>query len=506
MRSKLFLKSSLITFFSKLFCHLVDFICRTVLIYTLPQEYVGVNGLLSSALAVLSLSELGFGTVLVYSMYVPFAQKDEEKLLALTDFYKKAYHIIAALVGLLGICLAPFLPYIVNDCPDIPGLSVFYLLYMANMICSYAFTYHQSLFHVDQRPYIITFYYHLLRIVRTVLQIVILITTRNFFLYLFVMIPFTLFTNLLLSWKAKKEYPFLNSDRHPKLAADEKKNIFKNVYAMFNHRVSSTILNSTDNLLISFFLGLTTVARNDSYNMILNFVRSMLTSFFAPLNASVGNYYALNTEEETHSLFETLHFATLWLYTFCTASFFLLVNPAITFVWGEEFLLSFPAVLLISVNFYIMGIRQMPNTFKEAMGFLYQDRYIPIVEAFANLALSILLGKFIGIVGIFVGTFISVVFTSFWVEPYILMRDGFHRSTKVFWLKNIRYLLTSTLAIALTWLCCLPFELPLLALIGVRIVLCLTIPNIIFLLFFFKTPEFRMLRDLLMQSLQKSGS
>ena len=152
MRTKLFIKSSFVTLFSKFLCHLVDFICRTVLIYTLPQEYVGVNGLLSSILGVLSLSELGFGTVLVYSMYVPFAQKDEEKLLALTDFYKKAYRIIATLVGVLGILLTPFLPYIVNDCPDIPGLSAFYLLYMANMICSYTFTYRQSLFHVDQRP------------------------------------------------------------------------------------------------------------------------------------------------------------------------------------------------------------------------------------------------------------------------------------------------------------------------------------------------------------------
>lgn len=504
LRSKLFFKSSFVTLFSKFICYLVDFLCRTVLIHTLPQEYVGVNGLLTSILGVLSLSELGFGTVLVYSMYVPFAQKDEEKLLALTEFYKKAYRIIAVLIGGLGVLLIPFLPYIVNDSSDIPGLSVFYLLYMANMICSYAFIYRQSLFHVDQRPYIINFYYNLFRIIRTLLQIVILIATHNFFLYLLVMLPFTLFTNVLLSWKAKKEYPFLNSDSHPALADEEKKNIFKNVYAMFNHRVGSTILNATDNLLISFFLGLTAVACNDSYTMILTFVRSMLSSLFAPLNASVGNYYALNTEEKTHSLFEALHFAALWLYTFCTACFFLLVNPFIAYIWGEKFLFSFPVVLLISVNFYIVGIRQITIIFKEAMGFLYQDRYVPIVEAIANLTLSALLVKFLGVIGIFAGTFISIVSTSLWVEPYILMRYGFHRSTKVFWLKNIRYLLISVLAVAITWLCSLPFDLPPLALMGVRIVLCLIIPNMIFLLFFSKSSEFRMLVGLLKQSIKKS--
>lgn len=484
----------------------MDFACRTVLIHTLPQEYIGVNGLLASILGILSLSELGFSTVLVYSMYVPFAQKDEEKLLALTEFYKKAYRVIAAMVGTLGILLAPFLPYIVNDCPDISGLSVFYLLYLANTICSYTFMYHQSLFLVDQKPYIINSYYNLFRILRTILQIVILITTHNFFFYLLIMLPFTLFTNLLLSWKAKKEYPFLNSDHRPTLSDGEKKNIFKNVYAMFNHRVGGTILYATDNILISFFFGLTAVSCNDSYTMILTFVRSMLSSLLAPLNASVGNYSALNTEEETHALFEVLHFAVLCLYTFCTACLLLLLNPFIAYIWGENFLFSFPAVLLLTINFYIVGIRQITITFKEAMGFLYQDRYIPIIESILNLTLSVLLAKPLGVPGIFLGSFISIISTSLWVEPYILMRHGFHRSTKIFWLKNIRYLFASVLAIALTWLCSLPFELPLLALMGVRIILCLTIPTLVLFLFFFKSTEFRMLISILRQALKKPNA
>lgn len=504
MRSKLFLKNSFVTLFSKLICYLVDFVCRTVLIHTLPQEYVGISGLLSSVLGMLSLTELGFSTVLVYSMYAPFAQKNEEKLLALTGFYQKTYRIVAILAGAIGLLLAPFLPYIVKDCPDLPGLTAFYLLYVANMVCSYTFTYHQSLFLVDQKSYVINFYSNLLRIIRTLLQIVILITTHNFFLYLAVLAPFTLLTNLLLSWKAKKKYPFLNSKPYPVLADAEKKGIFKNVYAMFNHRLGSTILNATDNLLISFFLGLNAVACNDSYTMILTLIRSMLGALYAPLNASVGNYSALKTEEETHSLFEALHFASFWLYTFCTACLLLLVNPFITYVWGEKFLFPFPAVLLISVNFYIMGIRQIPIIFKEAMGFFYQDRYIPIVESCANLALSVLLVKSLGVFGIFAGTFISIVSTSFWIEPYILMRHGFHRSTRVFWSKNIRYLLVSALAIGLTGLCCLPFALPLFWIMGVRIILCLIVPNAVFFLFFFKSTEFCMLTGILKQTLRKS--
>lgn len=503
MRTKLFLKNSIVILLTKFICYLGEFLCRTVLIRTLPMEYVGVTGLFSNILSVLSLSELGFGTVLVYSMYIPLAQNDEEKLLALTEFYKKAYRIITILIGTVGALLTPFLPYLINDCPDLPGLSLFYLLYLANTVLSYVFMYRQSLFLADQKLYITNFYTNLLRIIKIIAQIIILFITRSFILYLLIQLPFTLFTNLLLSWKAKKAYPFLNSKHHPVLDEDERKSIFKNVYAMFNHRIGATVLNSTDNLLISFFLGLTAVSRNDSYTMILNFLRYMFNPLFSSLSAGVGNYHATKDKEETHSLFETLHFTGFWFYTFLTISFFVLVNPFISLIWGEKFLFSLPVVFLVSVNFFITGIRQVPLTFKEAMGLLYQDRYKPIVEALINLFISVLLVKPIGIAGIFAGTFISMTATSLWVEPYVLMHYGFRRSTKSFWIKNCKYLLAAAFSFSLTWLCCQPFNLTPVATIGVRIILCITLPNIIFLLVFFRTAEFRQLLTILKQSLEK---
>ncbi len=506
MRTKLFIKNSIVILLTKLICYLGEFLCRTVLIHTLPMEYVGVTGLFSNILSVLSLSELGFGTVLVYSMYLPLAQNDEEKLLALTEFYKKAYRTITLLISVIGIFLTPFLPYLINNCPDLPGLSLFYLLYLANAVLSYTFMYRQSLFLADQKLYITNFYTNLFRIIKIITQIIILLTTKNFVLYLLIQLPFTLFTNLLLSWKAKKTYPFLNAKHHPKLDENERKSIFKNVFAMFNHRVGSTVLNSTDNLLISFFLGLTEVSRNDSYTMILNFLRYILSPLFSSLNAGVGNYYATKSKEETYCLFETLHFAVFWFYSFCTISFCLLVNPFISTIWGDKFLFSMPIVLLISVNFFITGIRQIPITFKEAMGFLYQDRYKPIIEAVINLAVSILLVKPLGIFGIFVGTFICMVSTSLWVEPYVLLHYGFGRSVKTFWIKNGRYFLAASLSFALTWLCSIPFDLEPAATMGVRIILCLTLPNIVFLLCFFRTKEFQQLILILKQSVKTSSS
>lgn len=503
MRTKLFIKNSIVILVTKILCYLAEFAARTVLIHTLSMEYVGVTGLFTNILTVLCLSELGFGTVLVYSMYVPIVQDDKEKLLALTNFYRKVYGIVAILVGVIGGVVTPFLPYIIKDCPDLPGLSIFYLLYLANSVLSYTFTSRQSLFLADQKMYITDFYSNLLHIIRTVVQIILLITLHSFTLYVLIQLPFTLCTNLLLSHKAKKAYPFLNSDKRPTLSPDEKTSIFKNVYAMFYHRIGSTVANSTDNLLISIFLGLTAVSKNSCYTLLVTFLKSVINPLFSSLNSGVGNYYASKTKEETYSLFHLLYFAGFWFYTFCTTSFFLLVNPFISFVWGDAFLFPLPAVLLIAANFFVAGVRMVTVTFKEALGILYQDRYCPVAESLINLILSILLVHFWGISGIFAGTLISMLSTSLWVEVRVLFRYGFQRSPKSFWLKNIKYLSAGVFSFALTFLCCLPFDLPPLALMGTRILLCLTVPNLFFLLVFHRSAEFRNLINILKDVIRK---
>lgn len=501
MRTNLFFKNSIVILGSKLLCYLVEFICRTVLIYTLPMEYVGVTGLFSNILSVLSLTELGFGTVLVYSMYVPLAQKDEARLLALTGFYQKTYRIITLLIGSAGLLLLPFLPYLIKDNSSIPRLELIYLLYLANTVLSYTFTYKQSLFIADQKLYITTLYTNLLRILKNIAQIALLIATHSFLLYLLIQLPFTLFTNVLLSKKAEKAYPFLTGPKPAPLPAEEKKQIFKNVYAMFNHRVGATVLNSTDNLLISSFLGLAVVSKNDSYNMIINLLRYLMTPIFSALNASIGSYHASRSKEDTYRLFGALHLAGVWFYTFCSSSLFLLINPFIELIWGAEFLFPMPVVLLLSVNFYIVGIRQIPLTFKESMGLLSQDRYKPLIEVLINLIASVLLVKLCGAAGIFLGTLISIVSTSLWVEPFVLFHYGFGQSAKAYWRKTLSYLFTGAMAFSLTALCCLPLRLAPLPLLLLRLIPCCLVPNLLFLLCYCHSEEFRLLFSVLRSAL-----
>lgn len=90
----------------------LSFFSRTVFIHTLGVDYLGINGLFTNILAMLSLAEAGIGSSIIYNLYKPVADNDKEKIIMLMNLYKKAYLAIALIVFLLGLFIMPFLSFL----------------------------------------------------------------------------------------------------------------------------------------------------------------------------------------------------------------------------------------------------------------------------------------------------------------------------------------------------------------------------------------------------------
>lgn len=116
-----------------------SFINRTIFIKTLGSAYLGINGLFTDILTMLSLADLGLGTAMVYSFYEPLAKKDYIKISSLVNFYKRIYEYIAIIVIVIGIGLLPFLKYIINLDNGIPYIKFYYLLFVLNTAASYIY-------------------------------------------------------------------------------------------------------------------------------------------------------------------------------------------------------------------------------------------------------------------------------------------------------------------------------------------------------------------------------
>jgi len=475
----------------QLFGAVLSFACRTVFIGILSVEYLGINGLFGDVLSMLSLAELGVGSAITYSLYKPLAAKDENKIKALMGLYATTYRIIACTVAVLGLALVPFLEDIIKDKPTIPDLTIIYLMFLANSVVSYFFVYKNALIIADQKQYVITIYGCGFGLVQNIAQIIVLMITKNFIWYLAIQVACSFLSNFFISKQIDKVYRFLNNGPKVHLDKESKKSIFKNIGAMMLHKMGEVIVFSTDNILISMFVGIYWVGLYSNYIMIMGIVRSFISSIFSSVTASIGQLNAKESSEKAYSVFNTAFFLNFWIYSFCAVSFWALFNPFITMWIGSQYVMSKYIVLMIVANFFVTGMRRTVLTYKETMGLFWQDRFKPLFESAINLIASVILVTKLGIIGVLLGTFISTMTTCFWVEPYILYKHGFKKPVRFHFAKYAMYTgITVATALITEWTCSI-FTTYTFSSVAGRAIFCLIIPNMIFTMLFYRTREFK---------------
>ena len=476
---------------SRIIAILMGFVTRVVFTHVLNENYVGINGLFTDILNVLSLTELGVGTAITYALYVPIAQKDRKKQQQLMRMYQNFYRATALCVMVVGFALIPFMDVLMKNRPDVDHLILIYLLYLSNSVLSYLLVYKRTLIDAHQMNYIVLVYQTIFLLIQDVCQIIVLLVTRNFILFLSIYIICTVLSNIAISWKADKLFPYLKEPCHDKMGREEKKSIYKNIRAMMMHKLGNVIVNNTDNLLISSFIGVVSVGIYSNYYLVIGSVRQVLDQIFQGITASVGNLGATEDSDAIKNVFDIAFFIGQWLYGFAAICLFELLNPFIEIAFGKNYLFSKEIVLILCINFYINGTRKAALTFRDSMGLFWFDRYKAIVEAVLNLVISLVLVSKFGTFGVFAGTFFSTMLTSVWVEPYVLYRHRLNRSPYRFYLQYFIYALGIGAAWLITDVICGMVQGNVMVQLVVRLGICVVIPNVLLLLFYFRKQEFQ---------------
>lgn len=468
----------------------LSFVCRTVFIAVLGAEYLGVNGLYNSILTVLSLAELGVGNVMLYSLYKPVAKKDEAEIGALLQYFKSVYNKIALGILLLGISVVPFLRTFVNS--DLPynDLVLYYLLFLINSVVSYFVAYKTALINADQKNYIITFVGLVSNVLRNILQIIILLVTENYLLFLFIMVMGTILNNIILSIKANKLYPFLKQQcKTIKIQIEE---IKENIKSMFFFKLGHVVMNNTDNILISIIIGTVYVGYYSNYGLIVTTISTFINILIQAMHSSIGN---LNSERNMKKSFEFFNVLLLffhWLSAFCSLCFLFVFNDFITIWIGESYLLETSVVIAIVFNFYIQNIINPVWIYRETLGLYNQVRYLMICAAVINLFFSIVLGVYWGLEGIIISTALARILTTVWYEPRLLFYRAFQQSVNKYWNRQIKYFFTTVVAMIIVIL--LTKNMPIsLLFIMLKILICFFISSGAFLITNYKSEEFRRL-------------
>ena len=477
---------------STLIITLLHFIQRRVFVSVLSNEYLGLGGLFSNILSILSLAELGIGHAMNFALYKPIKDGDTEKIKSLMRLYRTYYTIIGLVVLAAGLSLAPFLNFLIKDMPqDIPEIRLYYCLYVLNSASSYFFTYKRALIICDQKEFISTLEYFCISVLASVVRIAILLKTGNYLFYLLVSVFFTLVGNLVISHIAGRLYPYLKEDDVKVLDDDEKKQIRENIGALILHKIGSVVVFSTDNLIISRFLGLVSVGLYSNYTMIINGVKKFIGKLVTSSTASVGNLIASGDRNHCREIMEHMIFANVWLYGFSAICFVCLI-PSFVVLWiGEDYLLPEATLIAAAVSFYITGMRQIVIVFKDAAGIFIPDRYKAIVESIANIVFSIPLAIRFGITGVILGTILSTVLVCFWYEAHVFFRDFYGGGTRRYLLYQLAYAAFNAVLCAGVWYVC-SFVVGMdIAAFALRFIICLILPNAVYFLLFRKSPHFK---------------
>ena len=489
-------------YISNLVSTILGFVSRTFFIQILGVTYLGVNGLFTNVLGMLSFAELGIGVAMNHSLYKPVAENDTKKIKSLMSLYKKAYRVIALVVLFIGIGIMPFLNYVIKDPGDIGNIYIYYSIFLFNTVISYFVSYKFSLVNAEQKNYIFNIITTATAVVTIAAQLVSLFIFRSFLIYLLTASFIGLLQKIFISIYLNRKYPYL-LEKAEALSAEELRPIKKNVAALVWHKIGEISIHQTDNIIISAFLSITIVGIISNYNLLITSVSAFVNIIFNSVIGSLGNLLATADVKKQYEIFKIYRFVAFWIYGFCAIAFYMLLTPFITLWLGSDMQVADTVILCIVLNYYMLGDRIVINNIKSAGGVFVQDKFVALGQAVINIAVSTVFVQLIGLAGVFLGTLVAGLLPSI-VKPIVTYKAIFKIKSAKYFIDAIKYIT----AVAIPGTACLllkNFVLRDITLINFLMLLAavIMIPNLFFYCVFRRSDEFVYLKNIALSSLRR---
>lgn len=498
MKTKNSIKNSILSILTNLVTILIGFIAQAIFIKILGAEYLGINGLFLNIISMLGIVELGIGSAIIYNLYKTMEEKNIEVIKSLMNFYKKAYNVIAIIVLVLGIILIPFLDLFIEKITLDINIQLVYVLFIIDIVCSYLLSYKRSMLYADQKNYIINIIHLIYLVILNILQLLIIYITKNYYMYLIVKILMRILENVAITLIVNRRYKYITEGKIKKLDSKIEKDIIKKVKALFFHKVGSFVVLGTDNIIISKFLGIVIVGIYSNYYLVINGVQTLFGQAITAIIPSVGHLLVEGNKQKNYDIFKKVRFINFWISTFTAISILIMMQPFIKLWIGEEYLLSNTVLYFLVFNYFQKMMRSSYNTFKDAAGIYYEDRFVPLIESVLNIIFSITFVKIFGLSGVILGTILSDLVLWCYSFPKFVYKKLFGESYLKYAKETICYIIIFIITSIITYFISNLFvmDLDILQLI-VNGIIAIVIPNIIIVVIFIKTDNMIYLKKLL---------
>ena len=483
---------------------IAPFIMRTLMLYYLGVEYTGLNGLFASILQVLNLTELGVGSAMNYSMYRAIADDDEARICALMKLYRKYYRIIGSVIAIIGLIILPFVPKLIKgSVPEDLNVFILYLLNLSTTVLSYfLFAYRNCLVASFQRNDINSKVTMSVNTVTYILQAIVLVCFRNYYIYLILSLLSQLFINVCTAYITTKMFP----KYHPvgELSKENISAINRRVKDVFTAKFSTVVMNSSDPIIISSFLGLTALAMYQNYYYIVHALAALESVLLTSVMAGFGNSLLTETAEKNIKDLKKFTMLIMWLSSVFVVGILSCIQPVMDIWVGPDLKFSFGIVICFCIYFYTSVTLRLFNMYKDAAGIWTYDKYRPMVAAGTNLTLNLLSVKFLGIYGIILSTVVAQLFVSIpWILRNLFTYVFDSKALGSYAKRILFYFADTTIICLISWLVCNSIVLSPWLTFLTRGVMCVIISNVLLFITYRMLPEYADCKELFLKLISK---
>jgi O-antigen/teichoic acid export membrane protein len=481
---------------------IINFVTLSVFNQELGQRYMDVQSLFTNVLLILSLSELGIGMAITYELYRPLAEGNTAKVRSLMRLFKRAYLIIGIAILGIGAAFTPFIQHLINGETDMPvhELQLYFFCFVLNSGVSYFFSYRGALIIADQKKYITSFYQYGFQVAACTAQIIVLLITHNYLLFLLCLIASTVLQNALIALKAGRLYPYIREKTPTEpIGSETLSGIKKNVFALVLHRIASVASTPMSTLIINSAVGTAAIGMYFVYNsQIVMALTRIMDQAFDAIIASVGNLAVKESQERQMQVFRTTFFINALLYTITAVPLLCIINIFIGDIWLDPSYV-FPSYIsaLIVALYFLKGLRSTVLSFTQAYGLYWRTRWKAVIETIGLIVLCLVLVVDFQIAGVVVAGILTTIFISVTYEGYMLFKHGLKQSSRWYFQMFAIYTVVALMLAVLAYLLC--SVVPLSGIMGflLRGIIALLLAAVGFLLIFSRSPEFHEFIDIM---------
>ena len=391
----------------------------------LGDEATGIYQLFNQIFSYISLVDAGLTSSILYSLYKPVSENNTTKVNAILKGGRKFYNVIALIIIVLGIMISFKIDFFITDYTlPFSYIQISFILFIIASATNYFVTTRKVILEARQNLYKVHLVVYISMLVKGILEIVLLLLNFKLMSLMILMLIISIIQNIIIIFVSKRDYPEISYNGN-----DIDTSFKKETKNLFAQKISSIVFNNTDVILISKYIGPSSVIIYTSYMYIINSLQNVVKKIGSSSLASIGNLLVTEKEKARDIFYEYNSMCYFFAAIICVP-LLLVINQFISIFYGKSYLLSLVGSVYVVIILYFKVIEIPLDVYNSALGYFEKIKKCTIIQSLLNLTLSIILLFKMGIEGVLLATIISYIVGEFALYPKIL-NDGYFKEHKI---------------------------------------------------------------------------